>query len=125
MDAMASNPYDDKQGSRLIARVFALLALALVTIVLVAVVSSSLDDTSSGPSSTSNAASTPTTPQPKDDYYVVKPNDTLTGIASKEGVSAARIQALNRGRGIDFEVLQPTQCVNIVPDGCKKLASGG
>ncbi len=125
MDAMASNPYDDKQGSRLIARVFALLALALVTIVVVAVVSSSLDNTSSGPTSTSSATTPPANNKPKDPYYVVQPNDTLSGIAAKEGVTRARLEQLNRGRGIDFEVLQPTQCVDIVPDGCKKIATGG
>ena len=121
---MASNPYDDKQGSPLIARVFALLALAIVTIVVVAVVSSSTDEDSSSLSSTSNTASAPTTSKPAHPYYVVKANDTLSGIAAKEGVSRAQLEKLNRGRGIDFEVLQPAQCVNVVPDGCKKLSGG-
>jgi LysM repeat protein len=121
---MASNPYDDKQGSPLIARVFALLALAIVTIVLVAVISSSVDEKSSSLTSTSNAASAPTKSKPADPYYVVKANDTLSAIAANEGVSRAHLEKVNRGRGIDFEVLQPAQCVNIVPDGCKKLSGG-
>jgi LysM repeat protein len=121
---MARSPYDDKQGSPLIGRVFALLALAIVTIVVVAVVSSSVDENSSSLTSTSNTASAPSKPKPADAYYVVKANDTLSGIAAKEGVSRAHLEKVNHGRGIDFEVLQPAQCVNIVPDGCKKLSGG-
>ncbi len=121
---MATGPYDENRGSRTIARVFALLALAIVSIVLVAVVSSSIDDSNSGSGTTAATTTTAPKERPKDDYYVVKPGDTFTGIAAKEGVSRAHLLKVNRGRPIDPEVLQPTQCVDIVPDGCDQLTGG-
>ncbi len=124
MDAMATGPYDQNQGSRTVARVFALLALAVVAIVVVAVVAGSVDE--SKPGSTSSSSTTTSSPQSpaKDPYYVVKPGDTWSGIAAKEGVTTFHLTKLNRGRPIDPELLQPAQCVDIVPDGCKKLAGG-
>ena len=123
MEAMASSQYDSKRGSRVIARVFALLALAVVTIVLVAVISSSLDSSSNPTTSSTTTASQPSS-KPKDDYYVVKSGDTFSGIAAKEGVSRAKLLRLNQNRGIDPEVLQPLQCVDIVAGGCKQLSGG-
>jgi LysM repeat protein len=124
MEAMARRTYDGNRGSRFTSRVFALLALAVVTVVLVAVISNTLGGSSTSSTQTSQAAA-PSKPKPKDDYYVVQANDTFSAIAAKEHVSVARLIRLNQGRAIDPQVLQPNQCVNVKPDGCKKLASGG
>ena len=121
---MAAGPYDEKQGSRTVARVFALLALAVVSIVLVAVVASSTDENHTSSTPSSSTATTSAQNNPKDPYYVVKPGDTWSGIAAKEGVSPFHLTRMNRGRPIDPELLQPAQCVDVVPDGCKKLAGG-
>jgi LysM repeat protein len=123
MDAMATGPYDENRGSRTVARVFAVLALAIVSIVLVAVIASSVDDSSSGPGTGSTTASTPKE-MPTDPYYVVQEGDTFSGIAAKEGVTPAHLKKVNAGRPIDPDLLRPTQCIDIVPDGCSKLAGG-
>lgn len=124
MEAMASSTYDRKKGSRFVARIFALLALAAVSVVVVAVVSNSVGG-STEPVKTSKHAAPPPKPGPKADYYVVQSGDTFSGIAASQHVSRAKLLRLNRSGGIDPDILQPQQCVNLVHDGCSKLASGG
>jgi LysM repeat protein len=122
MEAMASGTYEGKKGSRFVSRIFALLALAAVTVVVVAVVSNSLDS-NTGATKTHAAAPPPQRPKPKNDFYVVQAGDTFSGIAAAEHVSKTRLDQLNRGRGINPDVLQPGQCLNVVKDGCP--GSGG
>ncbi len=106
-------------------RVFAVLALVIAGIIVVALVAGSL-----GGSSSSSSPAEPTTathpanhgPAP---YFVVGPGDSLSSIAAQEGVSEAQLERLNPN--LDPQNLQPQNCVDIVPNGCRKLAanSGG
>jgi len=124
MEAMASNTYDRRKGSRFVARIFALLALAAVSVVVVAVVSNTLGG-STEPVKTTKHAAPPPNRGPKADYYVVQPGDTFSGIAASQHLSATRLLRLNRSRGIDPDILQTGQCMSLVHDGCSKLGSGG
>jgi LysM repeat protein len=118
--------YQEHPSRQLAARVFAVVALIAAGIVVVALVASSLGG--SGSSSTTAGSGTATKEAARPDpYYVVRPGDTLSSIAAKEGVSQARLERLNADRLPDPQNLQPQNCVDIVPDGCRKLAakSGG
>lgn len=57
-------------------------------------------------------------------YYVVTAEDTagLTGIADKTCVPVERLEELNPN--LDPQTLQVDNCVDLVKDGCKELASG-
>jgi hypothetical protein len=58
----------------------------------------------------------------KDGFYVVKEGDNFTTIAEKTCISVQRLQELNPN--LDSFGLQPLNCVDLVPDGCKAAASG-
>ena len=90
-----------------------------------------LNDPSSihpGRSTSANAQTTETGCQPdadqavEDGYYVVKEGDNFTSIADKTCISVQRLQELNPN--LDSFGLQPQNCVDLVPNGCKKLAGG-
>jgi LysM repeat protein len=124
MEAMASNTYDRRKGSRFVARIFALLALAAVSVIVVAVVSNTLGGSTEPAKKAKHAAPAPK-PKPKADYYLVQPGDTFSGIAASQHVPLPKLARLNRGRALDPDVLQAGQCVDLVHDGCSKLGSGG
>jgi len=63
MEAMASNTYDRRKGSRFVARIFALLALAAVAVVVVAVVSNSLTGSTEPVQKPKHAVSPPKPPR--------------------------------------------------------------
>ncbi|HKH15406.1 MAG TPA: LysM domain-containing protein [Solirubrobacterales bacterium] len=104
------------------ARILAVLGLAVAAVVVIVVISSSLggsDETSKG----NPNAGGPN--QPKEShakYYVVQPGDTFAGIAAKEGYSVPHLEELNPN--LDTQLLPEKGCINLVPEGCKILANG-
>ena len=80
-----------------IARAFALIALIAAIVIVFSVVTGSSDDEAD--KGTKNPAGKTKQGQgakkKKVKVYVVQPDDTLTGIAAKNGVSVERIEALN------------------------------
>jgi LysM repeat protein len=115
--------YPEKPSPNLAPRVFAVLALILTGVAAAALIAGGLH--SSSGSSTASTTATQTTSGPKHPYYVVQAGDSFSSIAQKEGVSESRIEKLNPN--LDPSGLQPQNCVDLVPHGCRKLAaqSGG
>jgi hypothetical protein len=108
--------------------VLAPLLLIAVAAAIVLVISDSLSsDDSDGDTTRANAQTTEIGCQPdadqavKDGFYVVKEGDNFTTIAAKTCISVQRLQELNPN--LDSFGLQPENCVDLVPDGCKALAS--
>jgi LysM repeat protein len=116
-----SSTYPQKPSSNLVPRVFAVFSLIVVAAVVAAVVAGGLG----GSSTTEQSSTTQASAGPKDPYYVVKAGDSFVSIAHAEGVSEATIRRLNPN--LDPQTLQPQNCVDLVPHGCRKLAaqSGG
>jgi LysM repeat protein len=80
------------------ARFLAPIALATVAVGVYLVVHSSLETQTNSPATTTPALSRSRDTrheraQPK--YYLVKPGDTLSGVAAQTGVSLSRLAALN------------------------------
>jgi LysM repeat protein len=117
MQSVAST-YPEKPSRSMVPRVFAILALILTGIVVAALVAGSL---SSSSSSTSTTTPTHAAGGPKHPYYVVQAGDSFAGIAAAEGVSPERLRQLNPN--LDPLNLQPQNCVDLVPHGCRKLAA--
>ena len=119
---------DDRKPNSWTARVLAPVFLVGVAAALVLVISGTLSEDSGSGESTSSAQTTETGCSPdadqavKDGFYVVKEGDNFTTIASKTCISVQRLQGLNPN--LDSFGLQPQNCVDLVPDGCKKLAGG-
>jgi LysM repeat protein len=103
------------------ARLLAVFALLVAAVVVVVVVANSVGG--SGTDSSNTRAGDGGHSKPDQKYYVVQPGDTFGGIAAKEGVSVARLEALNPK--LDTQLLPERGCVNLVPEGCKVLANGG
>jgi LysM repeat protein len=76
-----------------------------------------------GAGSNGSASSVRSADRPKHPYYVVRAGDTLSAIAAKEGVSEALITRLNPN--LDPLGIQPRNCVDLIPHGCRALAAGG
>jgi LysM repeat protein len=121
MQSVAST-YPEKPSRNMVPRVFAVLALIIVGVVVYAVVSQGLNDSNSG-SGTTTTTQTHAQTGPKNDYYVVKAGDSFTSIAQSQGISQEAIKKLNPN--LDPQQLQPENCVDLVPNGCKQLANGG
>jgi hypothetical protein len=120
---------DDRKPTSWTARVIAPVLLVAVAAAIVLVISGSLssddgDDDSAGQSAqTTESGCQPDADQAvKDGFYVVKEGDNFTTIADKTCISVQRLQTLNPN--LDSFGLQPQNCVDLVPDGCKALASG-
>jgi hypothetical protein len=112
------------------ARILAPLLLVVVAAAIVLIVSDSLksdDDEGSKRSqnqSTTTSGCTPDADQAvKDGFYVVKEGDLMSVIAEKTCISIDRLKALNPN--LDPLGLQPQNCVDLIPDGCKALAGNG
>src|SRR5437763_16725541 len=114
--------YQENASRNIAARVFAVLALVVAGIIVIALVTGSLGGSSSG---SATATKTEIAKHAPDPYFVVGPGDSFSSIAAKEGVSEARLERLNPN--LDPQNLQPQNCLDIVPHGCRKLAakSGG
>ena len=120
---------DDSQPRSWTLRVLAPVFLVAVAAALVLVISGTLStDDDDGESTRSSAETTETGCEPdadqavKDGFYVVKEGDNFTTIASKTCISIDRLQELNPN--LDSFGLQPQNCVDLKPDGCKALAEG-
>jgi hypothetical protein len=106
------------------------LVVAIGAVVLVVSGSLSGNDDSSGSSDNGKSTTTTSDCKPsapdavKAGYYVVTAEDTagLSGIADKTCVSVDRLVTLNPN--LDPQTLQVSNCVDLVKDGCKNLASG-
>jgi LysM repeat protein len=115
----AGNTHPQTGSGKTVAEVLAILALALVAAAVVALVFVK----AGGDSGTrGNGLRAGSSDNPKDPYYVVQPGDSFTTIAAKEGVGRALIRRLNPN--LDPLAIQPENCVNLVPHGCRKLAGG-
>jgi LysM repeat protein len=104
------------------ARMVAALSLVAVAIVVIAVVAGSVgssDSSSSGATTTSSSAGS----KPAHNFYVVRPGESLSVIAAKTGVELGRLIELNPN--LDPQAIPASACVNLAPEGCKELASGG
>jgi LysM repeat protein len=118
---MHSQPESTQPRTAPVARLLAVLALVAATIVIAVVVIGSVggsDDTDGGRSGRDGGGS-----EPARDYYVLQPGDTLSTVADKFGIGEGKIQELNPN--LDPQTLPPQGCVDLVPDGCKKLETGG
>jgi hypothetical protein len=118
---------DDRRPANWTARILAPIFLVIMTAAIILVISGSLStDNGDDESSKSQAQSTETGCSPdadqavEDGFYVVKEGDNFTSIAAKTCVSVQRLQELNPN--LDSFGLQPQNCVDLVPDGCKALA---
>jgi LysM domain-containing protein len=105
-----------------IARVLAVAALIVAAIVVVVIVSDSVGGSGDGGGGGAGGGRAGHS-EPHEKYYVVQPGDTFGGIAEKQGIPIARLEALNPK--LDTQLLPQKGCVNLVPEGCKVLAGGG
>jgi LysM repeat protein len=121
MEAMASRTYDGggRKGSRIIARIVALLALAAVAVGIVVVVSHSTGTSSPATTAAKHQKAKPAhAAKPADDCYTVAPGDSLAAIAANERPLGKRQIAQRNNMNVGA-TLQPGQQLNITPDGCK------
>jgi hypothetical protein len=121
-------PNDDRRPTSWTARVLAPVVLVVVTAALVLVISGSLsgEDTSSKkdrPQTTSTGCPGGDEEAIKNGYYVVEEGDNFTTIAEKTCIPEDQLQDLNPN--LDPFGLQVQNCVDLVPDGCKKLVASG
>jgi LysM repeat protein len=104
------------------ARILAAIALVAAVVLIGVIVAGSLGGSggSSG-GSTSTGGGGPA--KPSHPYYVLQTGDTLGAVAHKFGISVGKLTDLNQN--LDPQALPPQGCVDLVPDGCKKLAAAG
>lgn len=103
------------------ARILAVVALFVAAIVVVIVIASSTGGSGTG-SEESQGGGVADRAQ-RESYCVVAAGDTFAAIAVEAGVPETRLAKLNPN--LDQFSIQPENCVNLKPDGCKKLAGGG
>lgn len=77
------------------ARIFAVLALALAVVVLIAAIAGSLGDSGESSKPDRSQPAKKVRPKTKASTYVVKSGDTLVSIAHRTGIPVATILALN------------------------------
>ena len=111
--------------ARVLAPVFLVAAAAAIVLVIGGTLSgdSGSDESTRSSAETTEAGCSPDADQAvKDGFYVVKEGDNFTTIAAKTCISVQRLQELNPN--LDSFGLQPQNCVDLAPDGCKALAEG-
>jgi LysM domain len=118
---------DERKPTSWTARVIAPVLLLVVAAAIVLIVSGSLSGDDDGSSSPDRKQTSSRCPGGSEDavkkgYYVVEEGDNFTTISEKTCVSEQRLQELNPN--LDPFGLQVQNCVDLVPDGCKKLAAG-
>ena len=96
------------------------MALFVAVIVVVVVIASSTGGSDSG---SEGQAGQGASPAQRESYCVVASGDTFAAIAVEAGVPETKLAKLNPN--LDQFSIQPENCVNLKPDGCKKLAGGG
>jgi hypothetical protein len=104
-----------------IARIVAVLALVVAAVVVVVVVAGSTGGSQNGSEQGKGGAGK--SRAQREGYCVVRTGDTFAAIAVQARVPETRLAELNPN--LDQFSLQPENCVNLIPEGCKKLASGG
>jgi hypothetical protein len=115
---MASRQSRQPSPDTAIARMLAVAALAVATIVFLIVIAGSGGD--DGGAEEPRRTATTSAPRSGEEYYVIEPDDTFLGIAEEVGLSQAELERLNPN--LDTQILPVQGCVNLVPDGCKALA---
>jgi hypothetical protein len=115
MEPQATQPSRDPT-----ARILAVIALVVGAIVVVVVIASSTGGSESG-SDESQGGQGAERAQ-RESYCVVAAGDTFAAIAAMAGIPETRLAELNPN--LDQFSIQPQNCVNLKPDGCKKLAGG-
>lgn len=119
----------DSRPSSWTARILAPLVLAVVFAAIVLVVTGSLSSDDDEPKRGSGGQATDVSgcsdaaeQALKDGYYVVQEDDVagLSGIAAKTCTTVEELERLNPN--LDPRAIQAQNCVDLVPDGCKKLA---
>lgn len=117
---------DERKPTSWTARVIAPVLLVVVAAAIVVIVSGSLsgddDSSSSGDHKQTSTSNCPGGSEDavKNGYYVVEEGDNFTTIAEQTCVPEQRLQELNPN--LDPFGLQVQNCVDLVPDGCKKLS---
>ena len=102
-------------------RILAVIALVVGAIVVLVVIASSTGGSGTG-SEESDGGQGAGRAQ-RESYCVVAAGDTFAAIAALAGIPQTRLARLNPN--LDQFSIQPQNCVNLKPDGCKKLAGGG
>jgi hypothetical protein len=123
-------PIRDRKPTSWTARILAPLLLVVVVGAVFLVVSGSLggdDDSekSDGGKQTATTGCEPSAPDAVEaGYYVVTADDTagMTSIADKTCIPVDELIRLNPN--LDPQTLQVSNCVDLVKNGCKELASG-
>lgn len=118
----------ERRRSNWAARILAALALVAVSLVVIVVISGSVDSGDDDGGSANGRPSSASRCHPdadqavSDGYYVVDAADVqgLSGIAEKTCVAVDRLIRLNPN--LDPQLLQVSNCVDLVPDGCRKLS---
>jgi hypothetical protein len=128
MEGSARNRPPTSWTARILAPVLLIVAIGAVVLI----VSGTLggDDEDSKKSDGGKATTTTSSCKPSDPdavkagYYVVSVDDTagLSGITDKTCVPTDTLIELNPN--LDAQTLQVGNCVDLVKDGCKALASG-
>lgn len=102
------------------ARVLAVIALLVAATVVVIVIASSTGGSDSGSEGQGGQGANRAK---RGSYCVVRAGDTFAAIAAQARVPETRLAELNPN--LDQFSIQPENCVNLVPEGCKELADGG
>jgi LysM domain-containing protein len=103
-----------------IARILAVLALVAAAIVVVVVVAGSTGGSQNA--SEQGQGGPGKSRAQREGYCVVRAGDTFAAIAAETRVPETRLARLNPN--LDQFSIQPENCVNLIPEGCKRLASG-
>lgn len=118
---MEPEPTQTRPSTDPIARILAVLALVVAAVVVVVVVAGSTGGSGNG--SEQGQGGPAKSRAQREGYCVVRAGDTFAAIAVEARVPETRLAKLNPN--LDQFSIQPENCVNLVPEGCKKLASGG
>ena len=127
MEGSGKNRTPTSWTARIIAPVLLVVAIAAVFLIVSGSLSGDDDksDKSDSKETTTASSCKPTDPDAvKAGYYVVAADDTagLSGITEKTCVPTDKLIELNPN--LDAQTLQVGNCVDLVKDGCKALASG-
>lgn len=116
----------DRKPRSWTARVLAPLFIIAVVAAIVLIVSGSMSDDDGDSKQDRKTQTTAGGCKPQvdveDGYYVVGEGENFTTISDRTCVSIDRLQELNPN--LDQFGLQPQNCVDLIPDGCKALAQG-
>jgi hypothetical protein len=117
---MEPEPNQTRPSPDPIPRILAVAALAVAAIVVVIVIAGSTGGSEDG--SEQGQAPGQSRAQ-RERYCVVRAGDTFAAIAVEARVPETRLAQLNPN--LDQFSIQPQNCVNLVPEGCKELSDGG